>query len=235
MINQVQKVETEKAPIEIRNGMVQIQSIGDAYRFAQYVVKSNLAPKSFDTPEKVMIAWQHGAELGLKPMQALQNIAVINGRPSVYGKAAAGIVINSGFVDKFEEFFEGSLEDQTLTAVCVVKRKDVPDIRKERFGIEDAKRAGLWNRKTSTGADTPWVSYPKDMLRYKARARAFAALFGDILCGLAITEDILEVPAERTSITETPAPEIEDPLLVEIEPESPVATASVVDELWPKK
>ena len=35
--------------------------------------------------EDVLIAIQYGQELGLKPMQSLQGVCVINGKPTVYG------------------------------------------------------------------------------------------------------------------------------------------------------
>jgi hypothetical protein len=39
-------------------------------------------------PEDIMVALQLGSEVGLRPMEALQNIAVINGRPA--GPLVAG-------------------------------------------------------------------------------------------------------------------------------------------------
>ena len=192
MTDKITPTAIEKAPVEIKDGMVQLNNIESAYRYAQYVVKSGLAPKSFDTPEKVMIALQQGAELGLKPMQSLQFIGVVNGRPALYGKGSAAVVMNSGVVEIFEEGFTGKIENGDLEAWCKVKRKDMATIRTERFTMEDAKKAGLWGKNT-------WVQYPKDMLMYKARSRAFT-LFSDVLAGLPILEDIMEVPAERTPL-----------------------------------
>lgn len=210
MTNQTQTA-VAKTPVEMKDGMVQLNNIEGAYRYAQYVVKSGLAPKGFDSPEKVMIAWQHGAELGMKPMQSLQHIGVINGRPGLWGKGSSAIVMNSGQVQMFEEFFEGTIEDGTLTAVCRVKRKGMDSTRTERFSMTDAKKAGLWGKNT-------WVTYPKDMLMYKARSRAFV-IFSDILAGLPILEDIAEIPPDRTPLIPKEdgppslPPSKEDPLL----------------------
>jgi hypothetical protein len=41
---------------------LQLTSIDDVMRFARIVVQSGLAPKSFDTPEKVVIALVTGME-----------------------------------------------------------------------------------------------------------------------------------------------------------------------------
>jgi len=54
----------------------------DAMEYAKLISESDLAPKDFKgKPGNVLIAIQYGVEIGLKPMQAIQNISVINGRP----------------------------------------------------------------------------------------------------------------------------------------------------------
>ena len=60
---------------------------------------------------------QWGAEIGLQPLQAMQNIAVINGRPSLWGDAVLALVRSSGLLEQFEET---QTEDM---ATCTVKRK----------------------------------------------------------------------------------------------------------------
>lgn len=63
------------------------QSIDEALRFAEMRSKSSLVPKDFSgNPGNILVAVQWGMELGLQPMQAMQNIAVINGRPSLWGE-----------------------------------------------------------------------------------------------------------------------------------------------------
>jgi hypothetical protein len=73
-----------------------LSSFDDAFRFAGMVAKSDFAPKDFrGKPEACLLAIQHGAELGLTPMQSLQSIAVINGKPSIYGDAAKACCLAS--------------------------------------------------------------------------------------------------------------------------------------------
>lgn len=193
----------KQPPIAIEGGMVKVNNISEAYRYANYIVSSGLAPQCFKTPEAVLIAVQYGAEVGLKPMQSLQSISVVNGRPGLYGKALPGIVLQHGILEQFKEWTEG--EGEGLVAVCEVKRKGMETVRVEKFSAADAKKAGLW------GKSGPWSQYPKDMLKHKARARAFNALFADVLCGLPVLEDIQDLPPPRR--TETPAQPINDPLI----------------------
>ncbi|WP_250508621.1 hypothetical protein [Caballeronia sp. GACF4] len=57
------------------------RTYGELIEFATYVANSGLAPKDHrGKPEACAVAMQWGNELGLKPVQSLQNIAVI-GKP----------------------------------------------------------------------------------------------------------------------------------------------------------
>jgi hypothetical protein len=68
-------------------------TLDEAMRFSEMLSKSQMVPKAYQgKPEDVLVAVQWGKELGLAPLQALQNIACINGKPSVYGDAAMALV-----------------------------------------------------------------------------------------------------------------------------------------------
>ena len=193
------------ASISTKGGELQLTNSAEMMRFASQVITSGLAPASFKTPAQVLVAMQMGAELGLKPMASLQHIAVISGRPSIYGKAVAGVVMRSGLCEDWREFIDG--EGEKLTAVCRAKRKGLPEWKEARFSYEDAKRAGL------LGKSGPWTQYFRDMLGHKARARCFGTLFADVLCGLPVMEDVREV-YDAAPLADTPRPpSAPDPLL----------------------
>ena len=97
-------------------------------------------------------------------MQARQNIAVINGKPSVYGDAMMALVQASPVCEDVEEFFEDEGTPNPV-AVCVAKRKNRKPVV-AKFSVEDAKRAGLW------GKQGPWSAYPKRMMQMSARGFA---------------------------------------------------------------
>ena len=50
-----------------------------------------------------MIGIMQGLEVGASPAQALSNIMVVNGRPSIWGDLAIGIVRRSGLLKSFKE------------------------------------------------------------------------------------------------------------------------------------
>jgi hypothetical protein len=161
----------------------------EARQFAEELASSSLVPKAYTgKPQDILVAMQWGAEIGLAPMQALQNIAVINGKPSVYGDAAMALVQASPHCEDIEEYFEGE-GTPNPTAVCVAKRRGRKPVV-AKFSVEDAKRAGLW------GKQGPWQAYPKRMMQMRARGFALRDAFPDALKGLITVEEAQDFPPE---------------------------------------
>ena len=172
-----------------------LATFDDAWRFWQMVAKTDFAPKDFkNKPESCMLAGQHGAELGLGPMQSLQCIAVINGRPTIWGDAALALVQSSPVCEFVSETVEG--DGDQMVATCVAKRRGYPAPSAVKFSVADAKKAGLW------GKSGPWSQYPKRMLQLRARGFALRDAFPDVLRGLVTAEEAQDYP----QATEPPRP-----------------------------
>lgn len=155
--------------------------IEQVFRLATAIAKSGLAPNGMKTAEALTVAIMHGLELGLPPMQAVQRIAVINGRPTVWGDAIPALLLSRGF--KIKESICGGAE--TRCAQCEITRPD-GQVFTGVFSISDARTAGLW------GKAGPWKQFPDRMLQM--RARGFAARDGaaDVLGGLYLREEVEE-------------------------------------------
>ncbi len=145
-------------------------TLTEAMQFSEHLASSSMVPKAYQgKPADILVCVQWGYEIGLAPMQALQNIAVINGKPSVYGDAALALVQASPLCEGIDEHIENE-GTPNPSAVCIARRKGrMPVIA--RFSVEDAKRAGLW------GKAGPWQSYPKRMLQMRARGFALRDAF----------------------------------------------------------
>ena len=181
-------------PVAIGSSGAEIRSFDELKRFGAMVLASGFAPKGIDRVESVCAAIQMGFEVGLAPMQAVQNIAVINGRPSIYGDAAKALVEASGLCEEFTESFEGKEGTDGYKAVCEVKRYGRAVPVRQTFSMADAKLAKLVTK------DGPWKQYPRRMLQMRARGFAVRDAFPDVLKGLALQEearDIIDVtPSE---------------------------------------
>jgi hypothetical protein len=164
-------------------------TITEAIQFSKMLADSSMVPKQYQgKPQDIMVCVQWGYEIGLAPMQALQNIAVINGKPSVYGDAAMALVQASNVCEDVQEYFEGEGTPNPI-AVCVAQRKGRKPVV-AKFSVEDAKRAGLW------GKQGPWQAYPKRMMQMRARGFALRDAFPDVLKGLITAEEAQDYPDE---------------------------------------
>lgn len=174
--------QESKAIIAMGASGLKLNSLEDIYRFAKLVVAAEFAPKGMNQ-SACAAAIVMGQEIGLAPMQAIQNIAVINGRPSVWGDAAKALVEGSGLCTEFDEAFTGRPYDDEFGAICTVRRAGRLNSVVGRFDVGDAKLAGLWKK------SGPWTQYPKRMLQMRARAFALRDAFPDVLKGTAIAEE----------------------------------------------
>ena len=186
-------------------------------RVAARIALSGIAPKSYrrgaegpngkrspateNDPvdeDMVYVGIMHGQEVGLKPMQALQSIGVINGIPALFGDGALAVVLASGLVEVHQEWpMRGDIEgldqnqrptvakDRVVAYTCRFKRKG-QEARDFTFTVEDARRANLW------GKAGPWQQYPDRMLQMRARAFLMRDVFADVLKGLAIYEEAID-------------------------------------------
>ena len=161
------------------------QTFEQALTFSNYLADSDLVPKDFKgKPGNCLIAVQWGAELGLKPLQALSNIAVINGRAALWGDAVIALVRSSPLCEYVQETDDGH------TATCRVKRRGEAEAV-VTFSMEDAKAAGL------AGKPGPWTQYPTRMRQMRARAFALRDVFPDVLRGMPVAEEVLDTPTTR--------------------------------------
>ncbi len=170
----------------IKSGLIDAMTphtIEDAFRLSKALSQAgDMIPKHFQgKPEAVMAAILQGANVGLAPMQALQFIAVINGRPTVWGDALPAMVMAAGhFVD-----VEMEGEGKDRAAVATLTRNDGRKIVR-RFSWLDADRAGL------TKKQGPWQQYPERMMQMRARAFAIRDGAPDALLGLSISEEVMD-------------------------------------------
>ena len=190
------------------------------WRLANVIILAGWAPAGMDTPEKVTVAIMHGAELGMPPMMSVQRIAVIGGRPTVWGDGAMALVESSGLLEDIEETIEG--EGDNRVAICTVTRKGRKP-KTSTFSVADAKQAGLWDDRPTVKRkmkydgwfagkmvkagewadlpnDSPWFKYQERMLTMRARGYRLRDSFSDRLGGLYLREELDDGLIEGTAL-----------------------------------
>jgi hypothetical protein len=168
--------------------------VDQALKISEMFAKSDLVPDNYrNKPANIFLAVSAGASLGLAPFQAMQNIAVINGKPSIWGDALLAMVRNDKRCLSVKETIEG--EGNARTATCSVSRlapNGETEVITASFSMNNAQKAGLLNRK-------PWQSYPDRMLQMRARGFALRDAFADVIGGLISGEEAEDYPTEEAT------------------------------------
>ena len=167
-------------------------------RFADMLSRSAMVPVALKgKPEEVFLIIQRGAECGLSPFAAVENITVINGRTTIWGDAMLALVKNSKcFQNITEEELpgDGTKDSDERGYRCTVTHVGQSP-HTVTFTVGDAKKAGLW------GKAGPWITYPKRMCQMRARGFALRDVFPHVLRGLVSTEEAMDMPTVGSSAT----------------------------------
>lgn len=210
------------------------QSFEEVQRLASMVVASGLwkgDKKDTDQQKhaKATMAIMQGLECGVPPIQAIQSIAVINGKCVMYGDLLTALLWANGF--DIDQTIAGS-GDQ-MTATCTITRPNGKKITRS-FSVADAKKARLWDerpivKKQWDGKweekpnDSPWFRFGPRMLGWRALGWAQKDGASDVTKGLQVREEV-EAEAPMLDITPAPAAALELPDIPEppaIEDEQP--------------
>jgi hypothetical protein len=173
------------------------RSLAAVRELAQRIACAEWAPETYRDFEgtysvaKIELAIMQGAVVGLGPIASVQSIALIDGKPAIWGDGALAVVEGSGLLDDMSEEYVTD-DEEGLTAISTLRRRHRPTPIVGRFSIAMAEQAQL------TQKEGPWRSYPRRMLMMRARSWALRDGFADVLRGLAIREEVEDYePGER--------------------------------------
>lgn len=175
---------------EATSGMFSLvpQNLVQAMELAKLIADSELAPKDYrGKPGNVLIAVQMGQEVGLSPMSSIQSIAVINGKPGLYGDVGKAILLSHGLT--IEEDDVETIK-KTGAGRCKITRKGHPPCERT-FSTASAKTAGLW------GKSGPWTQYPERQMAWRAFWFAARDVAADLLKGLSGAEEVIDIQPEK--------------------------------------
>ncbi len=170
----------------------------EAWDIANQFAKSQFCPAGYrGKPADVYLAMAYGTQMGLNPLLAVQNIAVINGKPSLYGDGVMALIQHPE-TESYEDGVDES-DPNNLVAFCTVKRRGKTFHR--TFSQQDAMKAKLWGKNV-------WASYPKRMLLARAKGFAIRDAYADLMMGMYTEEESRDmgIAKEAEPVNVTPAP-----------------------------
>lgn len=204
MANDLTKMQEQLMSVEFSaDGALQLRNLGEAFCVARLLIGAGFAPKGA-TVESATVSIMKGRKLGMDPLTAVQGIASINGRPTLWGDAMVGVVKASGLLAREKtEYLPSVKECQGVRYTCWRKGMEEPYVG--FFTIRQAQQAGLW------GKPGPWKTNPERMLMQRARTFALRDGFSDVLQGMGSAEEAMdEARGAVVTVEATPAAEGEE-------------------------
>ncbi len=196
--------------VDQKSQLIVARDNSELYRMVQTFMKGKAFPKSIDTVEKALAAWQVAASLNLPPIIVMQNLMIVHGNISMWGQLPKALAERTGELKEFKlTLFDAnqkviSLENKNLGedvwgASVQIKRGD-RSTNEYSFTEVDAKKAGLLDKAG------PWKQYKKIMYARRAVGNAIKFEFPDALMGVPIAEydfnmapDLKDVTPSQTS------------------------------------
>ena len=175
------------------------EGLAAAHRIGTALCQTSFVPQQFrGKPEEAAAAILYGDEIGFTPTQALQNIYVISGKPSMYARSMVALLLSHG-----HEVWTVEKTDAKVTVAG--RRKGSTHTIEETWTTARASKAGYANNKK-------YQTDPQAMLYARAASDVCRQVAPDSLAGIAYTVEEMEldapVPAVRVARAkaEKPAP-----------------------------
>lgn len=173
-----------------------------SFRTATMLAKSGIVPDSFrNSPENCLIAIDLGNRMDMSPLQVMQNLYVVKGKPAWSGSFCAGAIAGSGRFTPIEFCFVG--QAGTPDFGCYVKstrKSDGQVCRGTAVTMRMAKEEGWLDKPGSK-----WRTMPEQMMCYRAASFFAKAYCSDFLLGLPTLEEVQDVSGyesrEKTVVT----------------------------------
>ena len=167
-----------------QSGVLTPSNMAEAMQFAETMAVSAFCPKAFQhKPADIVVAVQWASEVGLAPLAAMQSMAVINGKPSLYGDGMMALIVGHPEYVSHKEWREG---DEAFCTIVRMRYGEKVETTRS-FSMGQAKRAGLLSK-------APWRQYTERMLQMRARGFAARDSFPDALSGMVIKEEAEDYP-----------------------------------------
>lgn len=201
--------------------MSDIVPMRDRVDWAEKIARSNLLPRQYqNNPANVLLALEYGNALGISPVVAMQQIHVIEGKPTASAQLIGGLVRNAGHKLRVE------FNDKTMTATATIIRSDDPDYEFTAVWTMDRARAANLTGKGN------WKTYPAAMLKARAITEVARDACPEALFGVAYTAEELNgdapVKVEATVVPEDVEGRFKDACMkAGLDPEAVMAAAQV--------
>lgn len=177
-----------------------IQQFENAQRIGKALASSALVPKEYQGQNglaNTLVAMEIAGRMGLSPLQVMQNLHIIHGRPSWSSQFIIAMINGCGRFSPLDYNVSGEGESLSCFAYAT-ELATGKELKGPLVTMAMAKREG-WATKTGS----KWQTMPDLMIRYRAAAFWGRLYVPEFLVGMKTQEEVIDI--EEVQVTEQPS------------------------------
>lgn len=177
-----------------------IQQFENAQRIAKALASSALVPKEYQGQSglaNVLVAMEIAGRMSLSPLQVMQNLHIIHGRPSWSSQFIIAMINGCGRFSPLDYHVTGEGDSLECYAYATELASDKV-LKGPTVSMAMAKREG-W----ATKSGSKWATMPDLMIRYRAAAFWGRLYVPEFLVGMKTQEEVIDI--EPVQVTEAPS------------------------------
>lgn len=198
----VSDVQSENALVSAQasNLLENTKLLGIIDKLAKRYAGSTMVPVNYQNkPDNCFVAVELAARMNVSPTLVMQNLIVVQGKPSWAGQACIALVNGSGKFTHDLDFIEtGTPNTEKWGCYCeTVRKSDGRKLTGAEITMDMAKKEGWLDKNGSK-----WKTMPDQMLKYRAASFFARTYCPEVLMGFSTAdeaEDIAPVQ-EKTTI-----------------------------------
>ena len=166
-----------------------------AWKSAKFLASTDIVPSTFKKPENCLIALDIANRTGMQPLTVMQNLYIVQGKPSWSGQMCIALINNSKRFTPLEFQFIGEPNTDSHGCIAYATRLDNGKLyHSDAITIGMAKKEGWFNK-----GGSKWQSMPVQMMMYRAGAFFGRVHCPDVLMGLPLTDEMNDIEKPQKS------------------------------------
>ena len=178
------------AAVQLENLMISSQQLNMVFKVAGYYASSSMVPDTYKgNVNNCFVACELAARMNVSPVLVMQNLYIVQGKPSWAGQACKALVDGSGKFEQSEFIIFG--EQGTPGWGCymqAINRKTGKMVKGTAVTWQMANDEG-WTQKRGS----KWLTMPEQMMKYRAAAFFARTECPEVLMGYQTVEEVQDV------------------------------------------
>ena len=196
------EIDNVSGTVEVRRDIAkEVLSFEKLMEMSSFLAKSTIVPVMYQNrPENVYVALDMSSRMGISPMIVMQNLFVIQGKPSWSGSAISALIKASTQFKNVELHYIGEPNTDGWGAYVTAEKTSTGNtIKGGTVTIAISKKEG-WYQK----AGSKWQTMPEIMLAYRAFAWFGRVHAPELMMGLQSSDELEDLNTVTKAIVENP-------------------------------